>query len=181
MRKFTRSAATAAAVAALAGGAAVATATPAAAAGYKCTTSPEKSIDDPSYSGPWADNWDFTVTICAKRSGSYVYSYAKISWDGPVYADVDDTSKFEDAYFKVQIKKSQSGTDPVKKSKNFGGIEAKLENSDSNGNYNGSYTTGTISYKIGSSKGLGDGELHLNWKNDGKGDRTYGFTASPTV
>ncbi|MEU6373459.1 hypothetical protein [Streptomyces sp. NPDC046909] len=180
MRKFTRSASTAIVIAALTGGAAVATATPAAAADYKCTTS-KKSIDDPSYSGPWADNWDFTVKVCAKRSGSTVYSYAKVSWDGPVYAQADDTSKFEDAYFKVQIKKSQSGTDPVKKSKNYGAIEAKLENSDSTANYNGSYTTPTLSYKIGSSKGLGDGELHLNWNNDGKGDRNYQFSASPVV
>jgi hypothetical protein len=179
MRKFTRSTSTAVIIAALAGTAAIATATPAAAASYKCTTS-TKSIDDPSYSGPWADNWDFTVKVCAKRSGSTVYSYAKISWDGPVYATQDEDI-FEKAYFKVQIKKSQSGTDPVKKAKNFGGIEAKLENSDSNANYNGSYTTGTISYKIGSSKGLGDGELHLNWYNDGKGDRNYQFGASPTV
>ncbi|MFF7447383.1 MULTISPECIES: hypothetical protein [unclassified Streptomyces] len=180
MRTFTRSASTAIVVAALAGGATVATAGPAAAASYHCTSS-SKSIDDPSYSGPWADNWDVTVTMCAKRSGSTVYSYAKVSWDGPVYASADDTAKFEDAYFKVQIKKSQSGTDPVKKSANYGGIEAKLENSDSTGNYNGSYTTPTLSYRIGSSKGLGDGELHLNWSNDGKGDRTYQFTASPVV
>ncbi|MES5819529.1 hypothetical protein [Streptomyces sp. RG80] len=180
MRKFTRSASTAFVVAALAGGTAVATAGPAAAATYKCTSS-SKSIDDPSYSGPWADNWDFTVKVCAKRSGSTVYSYAKTSWDGPVYSSVDDTTKFEDAYFKVQIKKSQSGTDPVKKSANYGGIEAKLENSDSTGNYNGSYTTPTLSYKIGAGKGLGDGELHLNWKNDGHGDRNYQFSASPVV
>lgn len=181
MRKFTRSTSTAVIITALAGTAAIATATPAAAASYKCTTSPEKSIDDPSYSGPWADNWDFTVKVCAKRSGSYIYSYAKISWDGPAYGLVDDDTIFDDAYFKVQIKKSQSGTDPVKKQKNFGGIEAKLENSDSNANYNGSYTTGTISYKIGSSKGLGDGELHLDWDSDGAGPQNHKFSASPTV
>ncbi|MEU0027408.1 hypothetical protein [Streptomyces sp. NPDC006335] len=180
MSSLKRSTSTAVIIAALAGSAAIATATPAAAASYHCKTS-TKSIDDPSYSGPWADNWDFTVRICAKRSGSTVYSYANISWDGPVYADADDTSIFDDAYFKLQIKKSQAGTDPVKKQANFGGIEAKLEHSGSDANYNGSYTTGTISYKIGSTKGLGDGELKLDWNNDGAGVRTYPFTASPTV
>lgn len=178
--RMKRSASAAVIVTALAGTAAVATATPAAAASYQCT-SQDKSIDDPSYSGPWPDNWNVTVTVCAKRSGTTVYSYAKITWSGAERATVDDTSIFDDAYFKVQIKKSQSGTDPVKKSANFGAIEAKMENSNSSGDYKGSYTTGTISYKIGSSKGLGDGELHLNWNNDGAGDRNYGFKASPVV
>ena len=99
----------------------------------------------------------------------------------PAYGQVDDYTIFDLAYFKVQIKKSQSGTDPVKKSKNFYGIENKLEDSASNGNYNNSYTTGTISYKIGSSKGLGDGELHLDWDSDGGGDQKHLFSASPTV
>ncbi|MFE4829852.1 hypothetical protein [Streptomyces sp. NPDC056672] len=43
--------------------------TASAASTYKCNTS-RASIDDPSYSGPWADNWDFTTKVCAKRSGS---------------------------------------------------------------------------------------------------------------
>ncbi|MFC8348571.1 hypothetical protein [Streptomyces sp. NPDC057280] len=180
MRKLKRATSAAVVVAALAGTTAITAATPAAAADYKCTTS-TKSVDDPSYSGPWADNWDFTVKVCAKRSGSTVYSYAKISWDGPAYGQVDDDTIFDSAYFKVQIKKSQSGTDPVKTSKNFHGIEAKLEDSTSNGNYNNSYTTGTISYRIGSGKGLGDGELHLDWDSDGGGDQKHLFSASPTV
>jgi hypothetical protein len=178
-RALRTAAASAVAVGALAAVSIVA-ASPASAAAYKCTKS-TKSVDDPSYDGPWADNWDFTVHVCAKRSGSYVYSYAKISWDGPVYAINDNSGIFDEAYFKVQIKRSQTGTDPVKKSKNYGGIEAKLESSNSNGNYNGSYTTGTLSYKIGSSKGLGDGELHLDWNNDGKGYQTHKFSASPVV
>ena len=121
--------------------------------------------------------WD----LCAKRSGSTISAYATISWDGPLYGRVDDSSIFDGAYFKLQVKKSQSGTDPVKRSKNYHGIEAKLENSDSNANYNNSYTTPVLSYKIGSSKGLADGELYLDWNNDGKGYWKHQFSASPRV
>jgi len=67
MRKLKRATSAAVVVAALAGISAITAATPAAtpaAADYKCTTS-TKSVDDPSYSGPWADNWDFTVKACA--------------------------------------------------------------------------------------------------------------------
>ncbi len=156
------------------------TAPPAAALTYKCTSS-SKSIDDPAYSGPWADNWDITVRVCAARSGSTLYTYSKVSWDGPVYSRVDNTSLFNNAYLRQQVKKSVSGTDPVVKTTDFGGIESRLENSDSNGNYNGSYTTGTVSYRIGSAKGLGDAELKLDWANDGAGTRTYAFSASPVV
>ncbi|MEV3990553.1 hypothetical protein AB0J57_16755 [Streptomyces sp. NPDC049837] len=180
MRKLKRSTSSAVIIAALAGTAAIATATPASAADYRCTTS-TKSVDDAAYDGPWADNWDFKVSLCAKRSGSTVYTYAKISWDGPAYGQVDDSTIFDGAYFKLQVKKSQSGTDPVKKSANYWGIESRLENSDSNANYNNSYTTPVLSYNIGSSRGLADGELYLDWNNDGKGFGKHLFSGSPTV
>jgi hypothetical protein len=180
MRTLKRSASTAVILTALAGTAAVATAAPASAASYKCTSS-SKSIDDPAYSGPWADNWDVTVTLCAKRAGSTLYTYAKITWDGPVTGIADDDTIFDDAYFTLQVKKSQSGPDPVKKSANHHGIEARLENSNAYANYNGSYTTPVLSYRIGSSRGLADGELHLEWNNDGKGSWKHPFSASPVV
>ncbi|MGW6602254.1 hypothetical protein [Streptomyces sp. NPDC055036] len=154
-------------------------ASPAAAASYKCKSS-KKSIDTANYNGPWADQWDVTTTLCAKRSGSYVYAYAKVSWDGPVFADVDDATIFDAARFRLQIKKSQSGT-PVKVSKDFYGIEGRLENSNSWGNYNGSYTTPTISWKAGTSKGLADGALQLDWRRCCGGYHTHNFTASPAV
>ncbi|MCP3821404.1 hypothetical protein NLX86_25900 [Streptomyces sp. A3M-1-3] len=180
MRTPKRSTSAAVIIAALAGTAAVATGTPAAAASYKCTTS-TTSIDDPAYTGPWADNWDVKVSLCAKRSGSTVYTYAKVSWDGPAYGQVDDSTIFDGAYFKLQVKRSQSGTDPVKKSANYYGIESRLENSDSNANYNNAYTTPVLSYTIGSGRGLADGELHLDWNNDGKGYWKHQFSASPAV
>lgn len=65
---------------ALFGGAMVATAGPAAAASYHCTTS-KHSVDNPAYGGVYADNFDFSVQLCAKRSSGNIYTYAKISWD----------------------------------------------------------------------------------------------------
>ncbi|MFI1400783.1 hypothetical protein [Streptomyces sp. NPDC020681] len=132
---------------------ALATAAPASAASYKCSTS-KKSIDDPSYSGPWADNWDVTVRLCAKRSGRHVYTYAKVSWDGPVGGAVDDRGIFDGAYFQLQVKRSRAGADPIVRSGNYYRIESHLENSSANANYNGSYTTPVLTYRIGTAKGL---------------------------
>ncbi|GGT55035.1 hypothetical protein GCM10010271_68560 [Streptomyces kurssanovii] len=161
-------------------GTALLTATPASALTYKCTSS-TKSIDNPAYSGPWADNWDIKISLCSARSGSTVYSYAKASWDGPVMADVDDTSIFNDAVVRIWIAKSVSGSDPVVRRASYTGIEAKLENSDSWGNYNGSFRTGTISYRVGSTKAYVDGQLKLDWRNDGRGYQTHNYSASPRV
>ncbi|RPK69968.1 hypothetical protein EES45_36220 [Streptomyces sp. ADI97-07] len=179
MRSPTRTTAAALAVAAVAS-TGILTASPASAASYKCKAS-KASIDTANYSGPWADQWNVTTTLCAKRSGSTVYGYAKVSWDGPVFAAVDDSTIFDGARFRLQLKRSQSGTDPVKVSKNYTGIEAKLENSNSAGNYNGSYTTGTITWKAGSSKGLADGVLQLDWRRCCGGYHSHNFSASPVV
>lgn len=156
-------------------------ASPASAASYHCKTS-SKSIDQANYSGPLPDQWDVTTKLCARRSGSYVYAYAFVSWDGPVsISGVDDKSIFDAARFRLQIKKSQSGTDPVKTSTDYYGIEAKLEDSTSNANYNNSYTTGTIKWKAGSSRGLADGVLQLDWRRCCGGYHSYDFSASPVV
>jgi len=147
------------------------TASPASAASYHCTSS-SKSIDMPQYSGPWPDNFDFTVKNCAKRSGSYVSAYSKISWDAPTTAGQVNT--FDAAYFRLYLKKSVSGSDPVLRHKDSG-LRSKLEAGD------GSYTTSTVKYKVGRSKGVGDGTLRLNWNNDGADYKTYKFKVSPRV
>lgn len=161
-------------------GAGLAGASPASAAttaGYHCNTS-SKTIDDPGYHGPWVDNWDIKVKLCAKRSGSHVRTVAKVAWDGPVYSK--GTRVFDGANFRLQAKKSKAGTDPVVKAKTYSGIKSRLNASDSNGNHNGSYTTGHVTTVI-KGKGRGDGKLRLNWNNDGRGYRTYFYAASPRV
>lgn len=160
------------------GGALVATAGPAAAAAsYHCTTS-KHSVDNPAYNGIYADNFDFTVQLCAKRSSGTIYTYAKISWDGPAWF-VDGPSEFDAARFHLQTKKSVSGPDKVVKWANYTGIKSRLEHGDYKGN--GSYTTGVLKYSAGSSRYLADGFLQLDWDKDGKGYRTTTFSASPTV
>ncbi|UZI33996.1 hypothetical protein [Streptomyces sp. VB1] len=170
-----RSTAAALAVAAVAG-TGILTASPAAAASYKCKTS-KASIDTANYSGPWADQWNVTTKLCAKRSGSTVYGYAKVSWDGPM---LDNADFFDGARFRLQLKRSQSGTDPVKVQKDFG-MEGRLESASSTGDHNGSYTTKTIAWKAGSSKGLADGMLQLDWRRCCGGYKSHNFSASPAV
>ncbi|WP_246530603.1 hypothetical protein [Streptomyces bathyalis] len=179
IRKPTTAVTTALLAASLAG-ASLAGASPASAAeaaGYHCKTS-SKSIDDPGYSGPWADNWDITVKLCAKRSGSHVRTVAKVAWDGPVYAK--GTRVFDGANVRLQAKKSKAGNDPVIKGKTFRGIKSRLNHSDSNGNHNGRYDTGRVTAVI-KGKARADGKLRLNWNNDGRGYRTYFYAASPRV
>nr|WP_119589876.1 hypothetical protein [Streptomyces scabiei] len=179
MRALKRSTSAAVVLAALAGTAALATATPASAASYQCRTS-SHTVDDPTYNGPDSDNWDLTVTLCAKRSGGYIYSTAKVNWDGPYTAKNRSTLTFNNAKFQLQTKHSVRGTDPVVRSAAYTGLEHALEHSGGNGN--GSYETGTTAYKAGSGRYLADGYIQLDWSGDGKGYRSpVLFTASPTV
>jgi hypothetical protein len=179
MRALKRSTSAALALAALAGTAALATAAPASAASYHCKTS-SLSVDDPSYSGPDSDNWDFDVTLCAMRSGGYIYTTATVYWDGPYTAKNRNTCTFNKAKFQLQTKRSVSGTDPVVKSRAYTGLENALEHSSSNGN--GSYSTGTLKYRAGTGRYIADGYIQLDWSGDGKSYRApVLFTASPVV
>lgn len=144
---------------------------------YHCKTS-SASVDNPAYSGPWSDNYNFDVSLCAKRSGGYIYAYANVKFEGPV-SYVNQVDVLDAARFHLQIKKSVSGSDPVVKWANYTGLEYKLEHGNTLGN--GSYKTGTIKYKAGSGKYLADGFIQLDWNNDGRSWRNTYFSASPTV
>ncbi|MFD4177198.1 hypothetical protein [Streptomyces anulatus] len=180
MRNLKRSTSTAALLATLAGTAALATATPASAASYHCKTS-SYTVDDPSYTGPDSDNWDFDVRLCAKRSGGYIYTTAKVTWDGPYASKQRSHFTFNKARFHLQTKKSTAGTDPVVKYANYTGLEHALEHSSAHGN--GSYETGTLKTKTsGRYQYLADGHIELDWSGDGTGYRKpLLFSASPRV
>ncbi|MFF4205752.1 hypothetical protein ACFYZ8_34450 [Streptomyces sp. NPDC001668] len=161
-------------------GTTLATAGTASAASYHCTTSTSKSFDDPSYSGPDSDNWQFTVKLCAQRSGGYIYTTATVYWDGPYSSNTNNHFTFNNARFHLQTKKSQRGPDKVVQAANYNGLEHALENSSAAGN--GSYKTGTLKYKATAASYLADGYIQLDWSGDGKGYRApILFTASPTV
>lgn len=180
MLALKRTAVTTLLVAAAVTGTTLVTAGTASAASYHCTTS-SHSVDDPSYNGPDSDNWDLSVTLCAMRSGGYIYTKATVSWDGPYSSNTNNSYTFSNARFGLQTKKSVSGTDPVVKSATYSGLEHALEHSSAAGN--GSYKTGTLKYKPGAGRYhyLADGYIQLDWSGDGKGYRTIQFTASPTV
>ncbi|MER7720891.1 hypothetical protein ABTX99_28830 [Streptomyces flaveolus] len=81
---------------------------------------------------------------------------------------------FDGARWVQQIKHSRTGPDTVQTWKNFPGIKNRIENN----TRSGSYTTSAIGWTSGNRRGLGDGYLQLDWDNDGKGYRSYHFTAS---
>ncbi|MBO1330924.1 hypothetical protein [Streptomyces sp. VRA16 Mangrove soil] len=146
---------------------------PDAAPAYRCATS-SRSIDTPSYSGPWADNWDVTVTLCAARSGAKVHAYAKVSWDGPAAGFKEDF--FNDAYFTVRVQRGRS----VLRSASFHGIKGRLENGDNFwGNHNGSYRTPVVTAHVGRGRAAAHGSLALDWRHHGNGYQRHAFSASP--
>jgi hypothetical protein len=154
-------------------GATIAMATPASALSWSCKTS-SKTIDDAGYSGPWPDNWDIKIRVCAARSGGYGYAKATISWDAPPSYS-GNTSTFDAAQLRLFAVRPDSGARP--KTATYG-IEYKLEHGNSSGN--GSWTTPTI--KFATSKRIyADTTLRLDWNNDGRGYRNYEYTGSPSV
>ncbi|WP_037675488.1 hypothetical protein [Streptomyces griseus] len=160
-------------------GASVLAVSPASALSWKCKSS-SKTIDDAGYSGPWGDNWDFTVKNCVARSGSYVYAKATVSWDAPPwYSGTDHLYEtFDSAGFRLYLKHADAGADTVLVKKDFD-IQDKL--AAMNGSGNGSWTSSTIKKKVGSKSAYVDGALRLNWDEDGKGVRNYGFSATSSV
>lgn len=82
MLRFKRLAASALITATVVTGTSLVTATTASAASYHCKTS-SASVDNPAYSGPTSDNYNFDVKLCAKRSGGYIYAYAKVDFEDP--------------------------------------------------------------------------------------------------
>ncbi|MFB6614684.1 hypothetical protein ACFCV9_10780 [Streptomyces sp. NPDC056367] len=144
---------------------------------YK-SSSATKSIDDASYSGPWPDNWDVTVQVCAARSGSTVYAYADVRWRGPTFYGTASTI-FDGAKVRVQIMQSREGTDPVVAEQDFQ-LKDQMETPTSSGDHTGHYRTGTIRHSAGSGA-YGNATLYLDWHKDGHGYRGYDYTGSPTV
>ncbi|MGW0332241.1 hypothetical protein ACWD0J_10290 [Streptomyces sp. NPDC003011] len=162
-----------AAVAAVAATTTLLSASPASALSWHCK-SQSRTIDTANYSGPWPDNWTFTVQNCAARSGSYAYAKATIKWNGP---SVINDSTFDGAKYRLVLKKSVRGTDPTVAAKTyyFDKTPEDYPNND------GTYKTGTIKYKVNSTKGYADGTLSLDWHQCCGGYKSWGWAASPGV
>ncbi|MDW8803686.1 hypothetical protein P1P68_02400 [Streptomyces scabiei] len=171
--RFSRRALSGLLAAAAVAGTTLLSAAPASALSWRCA-SQSRSIDTANYSGPWPDNWSFTVKNCAARSGSYAYAKATIKWDGPSVAN-DDT--FDDAKYRLVLKKSVSGTDPTVTAKTYYFDEMPEDYPDNDG----TYSTGTIKYKVNSTKAYADGTLYLDWRRCCGGFKSWGWAASPKV
>ncbi|GAA3244890.1 hypothetical protein [Streptomyces lavendulae] len=173
-----RSLAAAAVLAVLAGTATSTTATAASALRYSCSTS-TKSIDDAGYSGPWPDNWDVTVQVCAARSGGTVYAYADVRWDGPSFYGTTNAKIFDGAKVRVQIMQSREGTDPVVMERDFS-LRERMERATPGGDRDGSFRTPVISHQA-SGNAYGNAVLFLDWHKDGHGYQAHDFKGSPTL
>ncbi|MFJ6889871.1 hypothetical protein ACIQRC_34195 [Streptomyces californicus] len=149
----------------------------ASAASYRCTTS-SKTIDHPGSTATW-DDFDFKVSTCAKREGGYIYTKFTVNVDGPPGFSGYNVVNYGTRGL-IQTKKSVSGTDPVVKYAYGPGLADKMNSL--NGYGNTSYTSPTVKHKPASGyRYLGDTVLQIDWKDDGKGRKSYSFSASPTV
>ncbi|GAA2349475.1 hypothetical protein OKJ48_02760 [Streptomyces kunmingensis] len=101
-----------------------------------------------------------------------MYAYARVRWDGP--NSQRGGGYIHDAFVRVQVKHN---------ARNFHGIAGRWDSSDRNGNYNGSYTTGTVKWK-GRSRAVAAASLNIDWRNHGDGRTGYAkthFRSSPRV
>ncbi|MCX5078690.1 hypothetical protein OHA84_00645 [Streptomyces sp. NBC_00513] len=119
-----------------------------------------------------------TVQTCAARSGSTVYAYADVRWDGPAFygtaAEILDGAKI-----RVQIMQSTDGTDPVVSKRDFP-LKARMERTTARGDHDGHSRTPVISHRAADSA-YGDGVLFLEWHQDGRGYRAHDYAGSPAV
>ncbi|MGW7064792.1 hypothetical protein ACWGHM_40755 [Streptomyces sp. NPDC054904] len=160
------------ALAVVAGTAAPAPAAPA----YRCSSSVQ-TIDDAGSSGPWPDNWEITVRVCAVRSGAAVRAYAEARWDGPAYQALDDPTILDGAKLRVQIRQRDGA---VVAAQDSPGIESRMEDSNGQGDHNGTYRTPALSRRAAPGAHA-DAVLLLDWHGDGRGYRSYRYGSSPAV
>ncbi|MFE2322841.1 hypothetical protein ACFXD5_02750 [Streptomyces sp. NPDC059385] len=139
----------------------------------RCKVS-SKTIDNPAYSGPWPDNWDFTVKACVTESGPNIRHWATISWDLP------ESSTHAGSVFNA------TGTNIEVTAMIVGGGVAVTRRTDLARRLNeakdGSFTPSSYSSRWPSRERLyTDVILFLDWKGDGKGPQKIHFAPSPSM
>ncbi|MFD3722724.1 hypothetical protein [Streptomyces sp. NPDC058674] len=147
-----------------------------AAPAYRCSRSVQ-TIDDAGYSGPWPDDWEMTVRVCAARSGPTLRTYAEARWDGPAYQALDDPTILDGARLRVQIRQRDGA---VVASQDSSGIESRMEDSNGQGGHNGTFRTPTLSHRAAPGAHA-DAVLLLDWHGDGRGYSSYQYGSSPVV
>ncbi|MFC8011006.1 hypothetical protein [Streptomyces cinereoruber] len=139
----------------------------------RCKVS-SKTIDNPAYSGPWPDNWDFTVKACVTTSGANIRHWATISWDLP------ESSSRAGSLFNA------TGTNAEVTAMIEGGGVAVTRRTDLAQRLNkakdGSLTPASYSSHWPSRERLfTDVIVFLDWKGDGKGPQKLHFAPSPSL
>ncbi|MEV8533145.1 hypothetical protein [Streptomyces sp. NPDC051211] len=139
----------------------------------RCKVS-SKTIDNPAYSGPWPDNWDFTVKACVTESGADIRHWATVSWDVP------EASTGRGPIFNA------TGTNVEVTAMIVGGGLAVTKRTDLAQRLNkakdGSATPASYSSRWSNRHRLfTDVILFLDWKDDGKGPQKLHFAPSPSI
>ncbi|MCX5199398.1 hypothetical protein OOK31_36930 [Streptomyces sp. NBC_00249] len=139
----------------------------------RCKVS-SRTIDNPTYNGPWPDNWDFTVKACVTESGAAVRHWATVSWDLP------EASTGRGPVFNT------TGTNIEVTAMIVGGGLAVTRRTDLAKRLNqakdGSTTPASYSSRWPDRHRLfTDVILFLDWKDDGKGPQKIHFDASPSI
>ncbi|MFG2298634.1 hypothetical protein [Streptomyces sp. NPDC048603] len=139
----------------------------------RCTVS-SKTVDNPAYSGPWPDNWDFSVKACVTGSGADVRHWATVSWDLP------EASTGRRLIFRP------GGTNAEVTAMIVGGGLAVTRRTDLAQRLNkakdGSTTPASYSSRWpGRYRLFTDVILFLDWAGDGKGPQKIHFSPSPSI
>ncbi|MFD5422212.1 hypothetical protein ACFWJT_29890 [Streptomyces sp. NPDC127069] len=137
----------------------------------RCTVS-SKTVDNPAYSGPWPDNWDFTVKACVTESGPNVRHWATVSWDLPE-STTHPGSTFNTASVEVTAMTTAGSQAVTKRTDMTQRLNKAKDGSITPASYSSHWSSRHRIYT--------DVILFLDWKGDGKGPQKLHFTPSPSI
>ncbi|MFF4371475.1 hypothetical protein [Streptomyces sp. NPDC001594] len=140
-------------------------------AAERCAVS-TKTVDNPAYSGPWPDNWDFTVKACVTESGPNIRHWATISWDLPA-STTHPGSIFNTANAEVTAMVAGGGLAVTKRTDLAQRLNKAKDGSITPASYSSHWPSRHHLYT--------DVTLLLDWKGDGKGPQKLHFTPSPSI
>lgn len=137
----------------------------------RCTVS-TKTVDNAGYSGPWPDNWDFTIRACVTESGPNVRHWATVSWDLPA-STIHPGSIFNAAHVEVTAMTAGGGLAVPKRTDMTQRLNRARDGSTTPASYSSHWPSRHRIYT--------DVILFLDWKGDGKGPQKLHFTPSPSI
>ncbi|THA53144.1 hypothetical protein [Streptomyces sp. A1136] len=139
----------------------------------RCKVS-SQTIDNPAYSGPWPDNWDFTVKACVTETGSTIRHWATLSWDLPE-SSTHPGSIFNTTgtYVEVTAMVAGGGLAVTKRTDMASRLNKARDGSTTPASYSSRWSN---RHRL-----LTDVILFVDWKGDGKGPQKLHFAPSPSI